>query len=241
MCLIRFELDQRVMSLASCHGLVNATQIWPAPEHPANEERSGRFLDFNQPMPSVTCRTAAVPRRYLEESPTHAISSLDYRGSRGSSSRYHRPRHGDDFLCCSSPGHSTTPAPRRNCRSSNLPLGHWDNGRGVVGIAAILMAYRPEKLRLSPRRKRLATVFACAGLCGEVRYFTSGGLGDVSSNWIARWDMRVPRAPETRQFHNSRPRYNYRIQVLIIYKIINLRIPVQDALSHTRLAPWQVT
>lgn len=63
---------------------------------------------------------------------------------------------------------------------------------GILGIAAILMAYRPEKLRQRPQQKRLTIVFACAGLCAEVLYFTSGGLGDVSSHWLARWVMLGP-------------------------------------------------
>lgn len=63
---------------------------------------------------------------------------------------------------------------------------------GILGIVAILMAYRPDKLRQRPQRKRLAIVFAGAGLCAEVLYFTSGGLGDVSSHWLARWVMLGP-------------------------------------------------
>ena len=63
---------------------------------------------------------------------------------------------------------------------------------GILGITAILMAYRPDKLRQRPQRKRLAIVFACAGLCAEMLYFTSGGLGDVSSHWLARWVMLGP-------------------------------------------------
>src|ERR1700687_3673208 len=38
---------------------------------------------------------------------------------------------------------------------------------GILGVAWILMAYRPETLRQRPKRKRLAVVFACAGICAE--------------------------------------------------------------------------
>ncbi len=63
---------------------------------------------------------------------------------------------------------------------------------GILGMLAILMAYRPEKLRQSPRRKRLAIVFGCAGICAEVLYFVSGGSRDVSSHFLARWVMLGP-------------------------------------------------
>jgi hypothetical protein len=63
---------------------------------------------------------------------------------------------------------------------------------GILGIVAILMAYRPEKLRQSPRRKRLAIVFGCAGVCAELLYFVSGGLHDISSHLLARWVILGP-------------------------------------------------
>src|ERR1700730_8856921 len=63
---------------------------------------------------------------------------------------------------------------------------------GVLGIVAILMAYRPERLRQSPKRKRLAVAFGCAGICAEALYFMSGGLSDVGSHLFARWVMLGP-------------------------------------------------
>jgi hypothetical protein len=45
---------------------------------------------------------------------------------------------------------------------------------GILGIIAVLMAYRPERLRDSPKRRRLAVVFGCAGICAEVLYFIRG-------------------------------------------------------------------
>lgn len=63
---------------------------------------------------------------------------------------------------------------------------------GVLGIIAILMAYGPEKLRGNPKRKRIAIIFGCAGLCAEVLYFASGGVGDVSSHLLARCVMLGP-------------------------------------------------
>jgi hypothetical protein len=63
---------------------------------------------------------------------------------------------------------------------------------GILGIVAILMAYRPEKLRQSPKRTRLSIVFGCAGICAEALYFMSGGLSDVGSHVFARWAMLGP-------------------------------------------------
>lgn len=63
---------------------------------------------------------------------------------------------------------------------------------GLLGVVSILMAYRPATLRQRPKRKRLAVVFACAGVCAEVLYFVSGGLHDVSSHLLARWVMLGP-------------------------------------------------
>ena len=58
---------------------------------------------------------------------------------------------------------------------------------GILGVASILMAYRPETLRQRPKRKRLAVVFACAGICAETLYLMSGGMHDVSSHLLACW------------------------------------------------------
>jgi hypothetical protein len=63
---------------------------------------------------------------------------------------------------------------------------------GILGIVAILMAYRPERLRQNAGRKRIAIIFACAGLMAELLYFTNGGLGDVSSHLLAGWVMLGP-------------------------------------------------
>ncbi|MFZ0817296.1 MAG: hypothetical protein WAM78_17370 [Candidatus Sulfotelmatobacter sp.] len=63
---------------------------------------------------------------------------------------------------------------------------------GILGIVAILMAYRPEKLRANSKLKRRAIVFGCAGVCAEVLYLTSGGLANVRSNMFARWIMLGP-------------------------------------------------
>jgi len=63
---------------------------------------------------------------------------------------------------------------------------------GIFGIAALLMAYRPETLRHSRKLKRRAIVFACAGICSEVLYLTSGGLTNVTTNVFALWIVAGP-------------------------------------------------
>jgi hypothetical protein len=63
---------------------------------------------------------------------------------------------------------------------------------GILGIAAILMAYRPERLRQSAKLRRRAIVFACAGVCAAVLDLTSEGLTDVMSNVFACWIIAGP-------------------------------------------------
>jgi hypothetical protein len=63
---------------------------------------------------------------------------------------------------------------------------------GILGIIGILMAYRPERLRQNAGRKRIAIMFACAGLGAELLYLSNGGLGDVSSHFLAGWVMLGP-------------------------------------------------
>jgi peptidoglycan/LPS O-acetylase OafA/YrhL len=86
-----------------------------------------------------------------------------------------------------------------------LLKGEWDaamvrtaivlNGEmigGILGLAAILIAYRPERLRQSSKLKRRAIIFACAGVCAAVLYLTSEGLNDVLSNVFACWIIAGP-------------------------------------------------
>lgn len=62
---------------------------------------------------------------------------------------------------------------------------------GALGIAAILTARRPDKLRNRPKSMIRAGLFALAGLCGESVYFALMGTKDLASdariNFIALW------------------------------------------------------
>jgi peptidoglycan/LPS O-acetylase OafA/YrhL len=166
-------------------------QIWSAPA-PTNEKKSGRLLGFNHLSSSVPCGKATNQRRYLMnrqrvlsilwaiEILAGVLPAIVVLGMAMISyvvllevvpQLLHR---------------GETAALRTYVLATGTIVG------GVLGIAAILIAYRPEKLRRRPRRKRLAIAFGCAGLCAEVLYFTNGGLGDVSSHWLARWVMLGP-------------------------------------------------
>ncbi len=63
---------------------------------------------------------------------------------------------------------------------------------GILGIAAILMAYRPDRLRQSPKLKRRAVIFACAGVCSAALYLTSEGLTNVMSSVFKCWIIAGP-------------------------------------------------
>jgi hypothetical protein len=63
---------------------------------------------------------------------------------------------------------------------------------GILGMAAILMAYRPGRLRQSAKLRRRAIIFACAGVCAAALYLTSEGLTNVMSNVFACWIIAGP-------------------------------------------------
>jgi hypothetical protein len=63
---------------------------------------------------------------------------------------------------------------------------------GILGIVAILMAYRPEKLRENPKLKRRAMIFSCAGLGAASLYVMSEGLSNVTSNGFQSWIIAGP-------------------------------------------------
>ena len=51
---------------------------------------------------------------------------------------------------------------------------------GILGIAGILMAWRPETLRNRPKAMRRAVLCASAGVCGETVYFILTGARDLA-------------------------------------------------------------
>jgi hypothetical protein len=63
---------------------------------------------------------------------------------------------------------------------------------GILGIAALLMAYSPDRLRQSPKLKRRAIIFACGGVCAAALYLTSEGLTNVISNVFSCWIIAGP-------------------------------------------------
>jgi hypothetical protein len=63
---------------------------------------------------------------------------------------------------------------------------------GILGIAAILMAYRPPRLRENAKLKRRAIIFSCAGLGAAALYVTSEGLTNVMSNVFKSWIIVGP-------------------------------------------------
>ena len=63
---------------------------------------------------------------------------------------------------------------------------------GILGIAALLMGYRPERLRQSAKLKRRAIIFACGGVCAAALYLTSEGLTNVMSNVFSCWIIAGP-------------------------------------------------
>jgi hypothetical protein len=63
---------------------------------------------------------------------------------------------------------------------------------GILGIAAILMAYRPHRLRENAKLKRRAMMFSCAGLGAAALYIASEGLTNVMSNLLKSWIIAGP-------------------------------------------------
>jgi|SRR5580700_11547878 hypothetical protein len=63
---------------------------------------------------------------------------------------------------------------------------------GILGIAATLMAYRPERLRQNAKLKRRAVFFSFLGLCAAALYLTSEGLTSVMSNVLKCWIIAGP-------------------------------------------------
>jgi hypothetical protein len=86
--------------------------------------------------------------------------------------------------CCPSRG--------RRCDFQDRDCGQRDDGRGILGIAAILMAYRPDRLRQNAKLKRRAMIFACAGIGAAALYVTSEGLTNVMSSVLKWWIVTGP-------------------------------------------------
>jgi hypothetical protein len=63
---------------------------------------------------------------------------------------------------------------------------------GILGMAAILMAYRPERLRQNAKLKRRAIIFSFVGLCAATLYLISEGLTNVMSNVFRCWIVLGP-------------------------------------------------
>jgi hypothetical protein len=63
---------------------------------------------------------------------------------------------------------------------------------GILGMAAILMAYRPERLRENAKLKRRAIIFSFVGLCAATLYLMSEGLANVVSNVFKCWIIAGP-------------------------------------------------
>lgn len=63
---------------------------------------------------------------------------------------------------------------------------------GILGIAGILMAYRPDRLRENAKLRRRAMIFSCAGLGAAALYITSEGLTNVMSNVFKSWIIAGP-------------------------------------------------
>jgi hypothetical protein len=63
---------------------------------------------------------------------------------------------------------------------------------GILGIAAVLMAYRPERLRQSAKLRHRAMIFSCTGVCAAALYVTSEGLTNVLSSVLKCWIIAGP-------------------------------------------------
>jgi hypothetical protein len=63
---------------------------------------------------------------------------------------------------------------------------------GILGIAAVLMAYRPERLRQSAKLRHRAIIFSCTGVCAAALYVTSEGLTNVLSSVLKCWIIAGP-------------------------------------------------
>jgi len=63
---------------------------------------------------------------------------------------------------------------------------------GILGIAAVLMAYRPERLRQSAKLRHRAMIFSSAGVCAAALYLTSEGLTNVLSSVLKCWIIAGP-------------------------------------------------
>lgn len=63
---------------------------------------------------------------------------------------------------------------------------------GILGVAALLMAYRPERLRQNAKLKRRAIIFACGGVCAAALYLASEGLTNVISHIFNCWVIAGP-------------------------------------------------
>ena len=67
-------------------------------------------------------------------------------------------------------------------------------GGGSLGLLAIGMALCPEVLQRNRTRKKLALVFACAGLGAELLYVHSEGLRHILTNTFSIWMLTGPMA-----------------------------------------------
>jgi len=65
-------------------------------------------------------------------------------------------------------------------------------GGGSLGLLAIGMALCPEVLQQNRTRKKLALVFACAGLAAELLYVHFAGLRHVLTNAFSIWMLTGP-------------------------------------------------
>jgi uncharacterized membrane protein YpjA len=65
-------------------------------------------------------------------------------------------------------------------------------GGGYLGLFAIGMALYPEVLQRNRTRKKLALVFACAGLAAELLYVHFEGLRHVLTNAFSIWMLIGP-------------------------------------------------
>ena len=78
------------------------------------------------------------------------------------------------------------------CGSTNLRTDYAMLGGGSLGFLAIGMALCPEVLRRDRKRKKLALVFACAGLAAELLYVRFDGLRHVLTNAFSIWMLTGP-------------------------------------------------
>jgi hypothetical protein len=64
-------------------------------------------------------------------------------------------------------------------------------GGGCLGLVAIAMAFRREVLRRDRRHRKLACVFACAGLIAELLYVYNEDLKNVLPNAFSVWMRNI--------------------------------------------------